>query len=81
MAKQWKHTFSKFYNGETDDTFIPVGDKYLSSYNVEPVLHPRYLELANRIVKSSAMTTTSDILQIVNLPTTKVYISTSEVLY
>lgn len=79
MAKQWKHTFSKFYNGETDDTFIPTGDKYLSSYNIEPVLHPRYLELSERIVKTFAFTTTSDISVIVPIPNNKIYISFSEV--
>lgn len=81
MAKQWKHTFSKFYNGETDDTFIPTGDKYLSSYNIEPVLHPRYLELSERIIKTVGLTTTSDILQIVPIPNNNIYISLSEVHY
>lgn len=79
MAKQWKHTFSKFYNGETDDNFIPTGDKYLSSYNIEPVLHPRYLELSERIVRTFAFTTTSDISVIVPIPNNKIYISFLEV--
>ena len=79
MAKQWKHTFSKFYNGETDDTFIPTWDKYLSSYNIEPVLHPRYLELSERIVKTFAFTTTIDISVIVPIPNNKIYISFSQV--
>ena len=79
MAKQWKHTFSKFYNGETDDTFIPTWDKYLSSYNIEPVLHPRYLELSERIVKTFAFTTTSDITIIVPIPNNKIYMSFSEI--
>jgi len=79
MAKQWKHTFSKFYNGETDDTFIPTGDKYLSSYNIEPVLHPRYLELSERIIKTFAFTTTSEITTIVPIPNNKIYMSFSEI--
>ena len=46
----WKHTFNAFYNGETDDTFIPTGDKYLSSYNIDPSSNPRYLNLSASVV-------------------------------
>lgn len=68
MAKQWKHTFSKFYNGETDDAFIPTGDKYLSSYNIEPVLNPRYLELHWLLLKQYALTTTAEIVSMTDIP-------------
>ena len=46
----WKHTFKTFYEGETDDTFIPTGNKYLSSYNIDPVSNPRYLQLSPRFI-------------------------------
>lgn len=82
MAKQWKHTFSKFYNGETDDSFIPTGDKYLSSTNIEPVLHPRYLELSNLLLKQYALTTTSDIISITTIPWGgRIDLSASEAFY
>ena len=80
MAKWWKHTFNKFYNWESDDTFISTGDKYLSSYNIEPVLRPRWLQLSELIVKVYAMTTTGEILQMVTIPgSRRVDISFSEV--
>jgi hypothetical protein len=67
MSK-WNHTFSKFYNGETDDTFIPTGDKYLSSYNIDPSSNPRYLQLSERLVSINTLTTTANFSEIVTLP-------------
>lgn len=64
----WKHTFNAFYNGETDDTFIPTGDKYLSSYNIDPSSNPRYLQLSERLVTTGTMVTTADITDILALP-------------
>jgi len=64
----WKHTFNAFYNGETDDTFLPSGDKYLSSYNIDPSSNPRYLQLSERLVTTITMVTTSDITDILTLP-------------
>lgn len=81
MAKKWNHTFSKFYNGETDDAFIPTGDKYLSSYNIEPVLNPRYLELHWLLNKQYWLTTTSDIISMTDIPLGRVDLSSSEAFY
>lgn len=64
----WKHTFKTFYEWETDDTFIPTGDKYLSSYNIDPVSNPRYLQLSPRFITWNSLTTTADITEIVALP-------------
>lgn len=64
----WKHTFNAFYNGETDDAFLPSGDKYLSSYNIDPSSNPRYLQLSERLVTTITMVTTSDITDILTLP-------------
>lgn len=82
MAKEWKHTFSKFYNWQTDDTFIPSGDKYLSSYNIDPVSNPRYLQLSDRITSINTLSTTANILEIVSLPgSATVYVWWNEVYY
>lgn len=64
----WKHTFNAFYNGETDDTFLPSGDKYLSSYNIDPSSNPRYLQLSERLVRPDTLTTTADITDVLILP-------------
>lgn len=64
----WKHTFNAFYNGETDDTFIASGDKYLSSYNIDPSSNPRYLQLSERLIRPNTLTTTADITDVLILP-------------
>ena len=64
----WKHTFNAFYNGETDDAFIPTGDKYLSSYNIDPSSNPRYLQLSERLITTNTLTTTADITDVLILP-------------
>lgn len=78
----WKHTFNAFYNGETDDTFLPSGDKYLSSYNIDPSSNPRYLQLSERLVTTGTMTTTADITDILALPgSAYVYTGNGNVFY
>lgn len=64
----WKHTFKTFYEGETDDTFIPTGNKYLSSSNIDPSSNPRYLQLSERLVTVDTETTTADLTDILALP-------------
>jgi hypothetical protein len=64
----WKHTFKTFYEGETDDAFIPTGNKYLSSENIDPSSNPRYLQLSERLVSVNTYTTTSDFTDILTLP-------------
>ena len=64
----WKHTFNAFYNGETDDTLLPSGDKYLSSYNIDPSSNPRYLQLSERLITTNTLTTTADITDVLILP-------------
>lgn len=64
----WKHTFNAFYNGETDDAFLPSGDKYLSSYNIDPSSNPRYLQLSERLITTNTLTTTADITDVLILP-------------
>lgn len=82
MAKTWKHTFSKFYNWQTNDTFIPTGDKYLSSVGIDPVLHPRYLELAPAIFTNNTIATGADITKIVELPSfNNIYLGTWNIYY
>jgi len=68
MAKKWNHTFSKFYEGQTNDSFIPTGDKYLSSFSIEPVLNPRYLELRGLLLKQYGLTTTAEIISMTDIP-------------
>ena len=78
----WKHTFNAFYNGETDDTFLPSGDKYLSSYNIDPSSNPRYLQLSERLVTTGTMVTTADISDILALPgSAYVYTGNGNVFY
>jgi hypothetical protein len=64
----WKHTFKTFYEGETDDTFIPTGNKYLSSFNINPSSNPRYLQLSERLITIDTETTTADLTDILALP-------------
>lgn len=64
----WKHTFKTFYEGETDDTFIPTGNKYLSSSNINPSSNPRYLQLSERLITTDTETTTADLTDILALP-------------
>lgn len=64
----WKNTFNAFYNGETDDAFLPSGDKYLSSYNIDPSSNPRYLQLSERLITTNTLTTTADITDVLILP-------------
>lgn len=64
----WKHTFKTFYEGETDDTFIPTGNKYLSSSNIDPSSNPRYLQLSERLVSVLTMTAATSVTEIVALP-------------
>jgi hypothetical protein len=64
----WKHTFKTFYEGETDDTFIPTGNKYLSSFNINPSSNPRYLQLSERLITTDTETTTADLTDILALP-------------
>lgn len=64
----WKHTFKTFYEGETDDTFIPTGNKYLSSFNINPSSDPRYLQLSERLITTDTETTTADLTDILALP-------------
>lgn len=64
----WKHTFNAFYNGETDDTFISSGDKYLSSYSIDPSSNPRYLQLSQRLITTNTLATTADLTDILVLP-------------
>lgn len=64
----WKHTFNKFYEWETDDTFIPTGNKYLSSYNIDPSSNPRYLQLSERLITTQAYTTSAEMTDILPLP-------------
>ena len=78
----WKHTFNAFYNGETDDAFLPSGDKYLSSYNIDPSSNPRYLQLSERLVTTGTMVTTADISDILALPgSAYVYTGNGSVFY
>ena len=64
----WKHTFKTFYEGETDDSFIPTGNKYLSSSNIDPSSNPKYLQLSERLVTLDTETTTADLTDILALP-------------
>ena len=78
----WKHTFNAFYNGETDDSFIASGDKYLSSFNIDPSSNPRYLQLSERLVTTGTMVTTADISDILALPwSAYVYTGNGNVFY
>lgn len=78
----WKNTFKTFYEWETDDTFIPTGNKYLSSYNIDPSLNPRYLQLSERLITTDTETTTSDLTDILALPwNAYVYIGSGNVFY
>ena len=78
----WKHTFNAFYNGETDDAFLPSGDKYLSSYNIDPSSNPRYLQLSERLINTGTMVTTADITDILALPwSAYVYTGNGNVFY
>ena len=78
----WKHTFNAFYNGETDDTFLPSGDTYLSSYNIDPSSNPRYLQLSERLITTNTLTTTADITDVLILPgSAYVYTGNGNVFY
>lgn len=78
----WKHTFNAFYNWETDDTFIPTGDKYLSSFWIDPVKNPRYLQLSESLTSVGSFTTLDEITDLVALPGWNyVHIGSSNVFY
>lgn len=78
----WKHTFKTFYEGETDDTFIPTGNKYLSSFNINPSSNPRYLQLSERLITIDTETTTADLTDILALPwNAYVYTGSGNVFY
>lgn len=64
----WKHAFKTFYEGETDDTFIPTGNKYLSSSNIDPSSNPRYLEISAGLSTLNTYTTTASFTEIIPLP-------------
>ena len=64
----WKHSFNAFYNGETDDTFLPTGDKYLSSFGIDPSKNPRYLQLSEALVSVGSFVTTDELADILALP-------------
>lgn len=78
----WKHTFNAFYNWETEDTFIPTGNKYLSSFGIDPSKNPRYLQLSDALTNVWAFTTLDEITDIVSLPSSNyVHLWSSNVFY